>query len=55
MNKIIGLRKENQKILMYVFNSSYKNYLMKMIEHKIHFNKFKEIDNEYRNEYYEKM
>ncbi len=55
MNKNIGLTKKNKKILMYVFNSSYKKYLMKMIEHKIHFNKFKEIDKEYRNEYYEKI
>ena len=41
VNKVFGLTKKNEKIICYVFNSTYKSFLLKMIEHKINFEKFK--------------
>ena len=52
INNVFGLKKENKKILFYVFNSTYKSFIFKMIEHTINYNKFKEIDKKYINEYY---
>ena len=52
INNIHGLKKENKKIIFYVFNSTYKSFLFKMMEHTINYNKFKEIDQKYKNEYY---
>ena len=32
----VGLKKENQKIIMYVFNFEYKDYLTKMLNYNAH-------------------
>ena len=55
VNKVFGLTKTNEKIICYVFNSTYKSFLLKMLEHKINFEKFKKIDDKYKNEYYNKI
>ena len=39
-----GLKKENQKILVYIFDGSYKNYLKKMLLYKPLFEKFKDLN-----------
>ena len=52
MNKKIGLKKKNIKIIMYVVNSEYKNYLMKLIEYKNHMEQFTSIDNKFKNDYF---
>ena len=52
INNVLGLKKENKKIIFYVFNSTYKSFLFKMMEQTINYNKFKEIDQKYKNEYY---
>ena len=44
----VGLKKENQKILMYVFNSEYKDYLTKMLNYNAHQKLFKEVLEEYK-------
>ena len=55
VNKVFGLTKKKEKIICYVFNSTIKSFLLKMIEHKIYFEKFKKIDEKYKNEYYNKI
>ena len=52
INKKIGLKKKNIKIIMYVVNSEYKNYLMKLIEYKNHMEQFTSIDNKFKNDYF---
>lgn len=44
----VGLKKENQKILMYVFNSEYKDYLTEMLNYNAHQKLFKEVLDEYK-------
>ena len=44
----VGLKKENQKILMYVFNSEYKDYLTEMVNYNAHQKLFKEVLDEYK-------
>ena len=44
----VGLKKDNQKILMYVFNSEYKDYLTKMLNYNAHKKLFKEVLDEYK-------
>ena len=55
VNKVFGLTKTNEKIICYVFNSAYKSFLLKMLEHKINFEKYKKIDDKFKNEYYNKI
>ena len=52
INKKLGLKMKNIKIIMYVVNSEYKNYLMKLIEYKNHINQFTSIDNKFKNDYF---
>ena len=40
----LGLKKQNQKILLYVFNSDYKEYLQRMLIYSPLSNKFKELN-----------
>ena len=44
----VGLKKDNQKILMYVFNSEYKDYLTEMLNYNAHKKLFKEVLDEYK-------
>ena len=44
ISKKYGIKPENQKILVYVFNSSYKDYLKKMLTFQIHKKKFCELN-----------
>ena len=53
MNSNLGLKMKNNKIIMYVINSEYKNYLIKLIEYKNHMKQFTSIDNKFKNEYFE--
>ena len=39
-----GLKKENQKILVYIFDGSYKNYLKRMLLYKPLYEKFKDLN-----------
>ena len=41
LNKNLGFKKENKKILMYVFNSSFQKYLQNILDFKINQKKFK--------------
>ena len=52
VNNRLGLKKENTKIIFYVFNSNYKSFLFKMMKHSINYNKYNEIDKKYKNKYY---
>ena len=52
INKKLGLKMKNIKIIMYVVNSEYKNYLMKLIEYKNHINQFTSINNKFKNDYF---
>jgi len=53
LNKKLCFKKENQKIIMYVFNSKYHNFIKDILDFKINRNRFKEIakgnDNQYLN------
>ena len=40
INTNLRLRLNSHKTLLYVFNSSYKNYLMKLMESKNHYTEF---------------
>ena len=42
------MSKDNQKILMYVFNSEYKDYLTEMLNYNAHKKLFKEVLDEYK-------
>lgn len=55
VNANLGLNMNNQKVIMYVFNSSYKDYLIKLIEYKKHYTEFTSIDDRFKNCYFEKI
>ena len=42
--KKFGLKKENQKIVVYVFNNEYNEYLKRMLIYEAHRKKFKELN-----------
>ena len=44
LNDNLGFKKENEKILMYVFNSGYQKFIMNILDFKINRNKFKEME-----------
>ena len=44
LNDTLGFKKENEKILMYVFNSGYQKFIMNILDFKINRNKFKEME-----------
>ena len=49
LNKYFGLKANNKKIIMYVCNYSYKNLLIKIIDYGIHFKKFSQIEDKFKN------
>ena len=58
MNKKFGLKKENQKIIVYIFNHNYQDYLKRMLLYKPHFKNFYESNDSFKAsrflEFYEK-
>ena len=44
LNNNLGFTKENEKILMYVFNSEYQKFIMNILDFRINRNKFKEME-----------
>ena len=44
IRKKFGFKKENQKIIVYIFDGSYKDYLKKMLIHKTLFKKFETLN-----------
>ena len=45
IRKKFGFKKENQKIIVYIFDGSYKDYLKRMLIHKALFKKFETLNN----------
>ena len=54
-NENVGLNFENEKIMLYVFNTGYHKFLFKMIEYKKHYEKFESVDEKFRNDHYKKI
>ena len=48
MNKKFGLKKENQKIIVYIFNHNYQDYLKRMLLYKPHFKNFYESNDSFK-------
>ena len=44
IRKKFGFKKENQKIIVYIFDGSYKDYLKRMLTHKALFKKFETLN-----------
>ena len=44
IRKKFGFKKENQKIIVYIFDGSYKDYLKRMLTHKALFKKFEALN-----------
>ena len=44
LNDNLGFKKENEKILMYVFNNEYQKFITNILDFRINRNKFKEME-----------
>ena len=55
LNDNLGFKKENEKILMYVFNSEYQKFIMNILDFRINRNKFKEMERYQKLESYQNI